>query len=244
MLTNRVVMGSITKGKFDDISGSPGSNMLIGGSMLAGYFGIVPTSELFTGEEISSVCGITDGILQYNNVGWLKFAIDGKIIFKSQKPYRYNLNYSSLVEKNVISGNKVVSKNGNMYKVRLINGALTNPANTSAPDKGAVGSEWNRLMLPIHINAKTQSWYDNVTAGNPTEYWGIDFTDEDLVVNNEVSPNGCYHFCQEVSMANSNSNILRGYYGVSHSSSTHVNNIFPRHGWSPVLELDYPTQGI
>ena len=51
----------------------------------------MPASELFTGAEISSECGITEGTLQFSDVGWLKFAIDGEIIFKSQKTYRHTI---------------------------------------------------------------------------------------------------------------------------------------------------------
>ena len=229
MLANRVRMGA---GRKENTG--PGPNRLIAGTMEEGFFGEVPASELFTGAEISSECGITLGTLQFSNVGWLKFAIDGEIIFKSKKTYRHSISYDHINSKGCVHGETQVSKNGINYKVTLMKGALTDPSNYSASDKGAHGSEWNRLMLPIHIKAKDKSWAfpDNVESDVP--YWGIDFTDADLQVG---SGNGRAHWCQEVGGADAYSRVYRGISGVSYSRFDYSTATSSHLGWSPVLRL-------
>ena len=147
MLADRVRMGSGTKIEV------PGPQELIGGDMNAGFFGEVPASELFTASEIASACGISQGTAQFENEPWLKFAIDGKIIYRPRKAIRHSISWNSINTANCVYGGsegKRVTKNGQTYIVRLMKGALTDPGLYDASDRGAKGSEWNRLMLPIH----------------------------------------------------------------------------------------------
>lgn len=226
MLANRVRMGG--SGSIDL---GPGPSKLIGGDMDAGFFGVVPASELYTGAEISSACGISQGTLQFNDVGWLKFAIDGKIIFKSQKPYRHSINWDHIDSVGAVKGTKQVTKGGNTYKVRLMMGGNGN-ANDAI--NGPKSSEWNKLMLPIHIKAKDQSWAYSSYVNTPTEYWGIDFTDADLLTYSRHVDGG-YHWCQEVYHSDASQRVYRGGMGVSYSYR-YVSMIRVP-GWSPVLEL-------
>ena len=46
-------------------------------------------------------------------------------------------------------GGQQVTIDSNTYRVRVLKGATINPADISATDKDAIGSEWNNLMLPI-----------------------------------------------------------------------------------------------
>lgn len=235
MLADRVRIGR-KKELPDDKTGSPGGAKLIAGDMNAGFFGVVPASELFTGAEISSECGITQGTLQFSDVGWLKFAIDGEIIFKSQKTYRHSISYDHITSKGCVYGEKQVSKNGINYKATLIKGALTDPSAYTDPDRGAKGSEWNRLMLPIHIKAKDKSWaYPDYVEDN-IPYWGIDFTDTDLQTIDSAG-NGSYHWCQEIRGGDVTYRVLRGRYDVSFSSRNTSSSAIPNVGWSPVLRI-------
>ena len=234
MLADRVRMAS---GGGKDTG--PGSKKLIAGDMNAGFFGVVPASELFTGAEISSECGITQGTLQFSDVGWLKFAIDGEIIFRSQKPYRHSISYNHINIKGCVHGETQVSKNGINYKVTLMKGALTDPSNYSASDRGAHGSEWNRLMLPIHVEAKNKDWAYPAYVESDVPYWGIDFTDADLHTHNSHG-SGTYQWCQEVRGGNASFRVYRGGGGVSSSDYGTPSFTGSVPGWSPVLRLVQP----
>lgn len=221
---------------FKTPSDLPGPSDLIAGDMQAGYFGVVPASELFTGAEISSMTGISNGTLQFGDVGWLKFAIDGKIIYKSQKPYRHTISWDNINAKGCVDGTKQITKDGTTFRVRLMKGALTDPGNYPASDRGAKGSEWNRLMLPIHVEAKGKNWAYPAYVESNVPYWGIDFTDADLHTHNSHG-DGTYHWCQEVRSDNASVRSLRGGLGVSYSSSATSSTANAAYGWSPILEV-------
>lgn len=231
--TNQQIVGTPSDG--DDKTGSPGNKNLIAGDMTAGYFGVVPTSELFTGTELALACGITQGTAQFNDVGWLKFAIDGAIIFKSQKTYRHSISWDHIHTVGCVLGTKQVTKSGHTYKVRLMRGALTNPSLYDATDRGAKGSEWNRLMLPIHVQAKDKSWAYPAYVESTIPYWGINFTDVDLHTIDSAG-NGSYHWCQETSNTDATRRVIRGYHDVSYSGYLASSNTTTFRGWSPVLE--------
>ncbi len=250
MLADRVRMGSGRK--FDDNSGSPGSKLLIAGDMNAGFFGEVPASELFTASQIASACGISKGIAQFENEPWLKFALDGKILFRPRKAIRYNISWNSINAANCVyggSGGKRVTKNGQTYIVRLMKGALTDPSLYNATDRGAKGSEWNRLMLPIHEQAIDKSWSHRDLVEKNVPVWSHNFgtgangmyTDADLVTHASYGT-GSYSWCQETRNTDSTMRVYRGANGVAYSFTYVASTETAGTGWSPVLELDYPPQ--
>ena len=214
----------------DDTTGSPGSCKLIAGTMQQGYFGTVPASELFTGTQLSSAVGISQGTVQFDDTPWLKFALDGKILFRPMKAFRHSISWDTINSAGCVFGTKTVSKNGLTYKVRLMKTGLVDPM----PGYDGVnlhGSEWNRLMLPIHIQAKDKSWAYPANVESNVPYWGIDFTDEDLAV---ITVNGRYVWCQETY---SSYRLIRGGYGVSFSNYSSPSSTITGRGWAPVLEL-------
>lgn len=226
---------SATPQAYDDLTGSPGPKNLIAGTMQEGYFGAVPASSFITGDSLASAVGLSAGTSQNSTTDWLKFAYKGKILFVAKKPIRYNLSWDSINTANVVTGAKTTTIQGLSFKVRLFNGALTNPSSTGT-DKGAKGSEWNRLMLPIHAQAADKSWAypDNVESDIPN--WGIGFTDADLLTHNSYG-NGSYSWCQEVYGGDSAYRVLRGDYGVSYSIWSTSSSPNTYCGWRPVLEL-------
>lgn len=231
--TQRVIAEPADK---DDKTGSPGSAKLIDGDMAAGFYGVVPASELYTGTQLASAVGITQGASQFNDAGWLKFSSKGETIFRSMKTFRHSISWDHINSKGCVDGTKKVTLNGITYEVTLMKGTLTNPSLYDAPDRGAFGSEWNELMLPIHINAKTQNWAYPAYVDTPTEYWGTDFTDADLQTHNSHG-DGSYHWCQETPNANASYRVSRGYYGVSASGIYPSSYTDSRVGWSPVLRV-------
>lgn len=223
--------GFTTPSDCDDTSGSPGPCKLIAGTLQQGYFGTVLASELWTGTQLSAAVGISQGTIQFDDTPWLKFALDGKILFRPMKAFRYSINYDAINTAGCVFGTKTVTKNGRTYKVRLMKGANKDPAGGYS---GAINhnSEWNKLMLPIHIQAKDKSWAYPANVEDNVLYWGIDFTDVDLAV---ITVNGRYVWCQEVAESSSY-RLLRGGIGVSYSGSTTPSGTGAYNGWAPVLE--------
>lgn len=233
-----ILIGNSYKAKKgDDNTNAPGPKELIAGDMQAGYFGTVAASEIFTGSEIALACGITQGTLQHDTIVWLKFAYEGKILFRPQKAIRYSISWDHINSMGCVFGIKIVSKNGVNYKVRLMKGSTVDPAVTANNTTNTMtGSEWNGLMLPIHEQAATKAWaYPNYVEGDVPN-WGIGFTDADLLMQSS-NGNGSYVWCQEVSTSNAIHRVYRGGSGVSSVSATSGSSYNASRGWAPVLEV-------
>lgn len=217
---------------------------VVAGDSRYGFFGEVPVTELWSGDELSKLLGVTEGTLQHSNEPWLKFVLDGKIIYKSKKPFRHSISWDQLHAKDLVKGDKIIKdKYGNQYIVRLMRGALTDPSQNNNLDKGAKYSEWNKLMLPIHEQAKNKTWaYPQYVEPEIPSDWGIEYTDEDLVTNSSGGY-GNYQHCLENTISNHANNVLRGNHAITsigdYSSSFAGSTI---RGWSPVLELISPSK--
>lgn len=224
------------KPKNDDWTDAPGSKILKAGTMKAGFFGEVSTSDLISGDELASLIGLTAGTSQFSDEPWLKFALDGDIIFVAKKPFRHTVSWDSINSAGAVFGDKIVKIKGLNYSVSLLRG-LNNSypvGSSNNPSDGVAnhGSEWNRLMLPIHVNAPSSwSYPDNVDS--PTEDWGIDYTDKDLLTHYNHG-DGNYSWCQDTS---GTYRLVRGYGGVSYSLRTTSSNSGSGLGWRPKLKL-------
>lgn len=216
---------------YDDSTGSPGNKILIGGTREAGYFGTVPVSEFITGNALASLVGITAGTSQNSNADWLKFAIDGKIIFSPMKPIRHSISWDQINAANAVFGGKKVTVQGMQFKVRLWKGANSDPA-SNYNGSAVRNSEWNKLMLPIHENAPS-SWAYPDNVNSPTPDWGINLSDVGLATHSTYG-NGSYTWCQET---RGDSRVYRGGLGVSNSASNTASVSTYNYGWRPVLEL-------
>ncbi len=210
----------------------PGETVPIAGDTNYGFFGEVFPDDLINGEYLATKLGLTSGIIQNTGENWLKFALDGKTLFVAKKTLRYSISWDQINAVNAIFGDRTIEIKGHTYKIRLLKTGLVDPMSSSS---GAVlhGSEWNKLMLPIHIKAKDKSWAyaNNVETDLP--YWGIDYTDEDLITHNSFG-NGSYSWCQETY---SSSRLTRGGDGVSGSGGSNSSYSGSNGGWRPVLEL-------
>lgn len=237
MLADRVRMGI---GRCTKLG--PGPQKLIGGNTDAGYFGIVPASELITGDALATLVGISAGTPQFSNEGWLKFYWQGIVEFVAKKPIRYGISWTNINNANCASGEVTQIVLGKFtYKVRLMSGLGPYGSETNYKGTGNYGSEWNELMLPIHVNAPS-NWgapgtqnYSNVDI--PTNDWGVGFTDSDLHTD-QMLGNGASSWCQEMAF-DQYRHLTRGYDGVA-SANFNANNdgvAYPVLGWRPVLEL-------
>lgn len=218
----------------DDRTEAPGNKNLLGGTMQAGYFGIVSVNDLINGDALASLVDISDGISQFSNEGWLKFAYKNNIQFIAKKPIKSAIKYNSLISANCVDGSKTIKINGLTYKVRLMKGANIDPVTDVDDGSQFHNSEWNKLILPINNKTKNRSWLKPENVENDIEYWGIDFTEEDLYTHYSCG-NGSSTLCQEISL---NGRICRGgFFGIAYSAEANVGFNGGSYGWRPVLEL-------
>ena len=249
-----------------DPTGSPGPAVLQAGDEQAGYFGLVPASELFTGLELASELGISQGTSQFDNVDYIKYMYEGKVRFRPLKSFRHSISWDYLYDAGAVyaTGSTIsageqwmidnddgrarvaqdaqVSKDGVTYKVGLMNVAEEDPTNSyDDPDRGVRGSEWNAIILPLHANAPSSFAYPEY-ADDPTPDWrhatpnGTGFTDEDLHTDNSYG-DGTYQWGQETRDTSAGSRMFRGYSGASSASNSYSYNMSSNYGWLPRLEV-------
>lgn len=205
---------------------------LIAGDMEAGFYGEVPASEFITGDALASAIGLTAGTAQNSNEPWLKFALNGKTLYVAKKHFRHTISWNNINAAGAMYGTKTVAIGGKTYKVRLLKTSLIDPMSDPFDWAEVIGSEWNKLMHPIHVKAGTQSWSRNQGVDPDVVNWGINYTDVDLETSVYSS------ICQE----KQGTNIIwgRGHPGIDNdaSSAAYSSPSFTSdRGWRPCLEL-------
>ncbi|MDU7115059.1 MAG: dihydrodipicolinate synthase family protein, partial [Peptoniphilus harei] len=200
------------------------------------YFGTDDEKMFIYYNELAKKVGITAGTSQNSNGGWLKFAYMGKVEFVAKKTIRYGISWNSINNANAVTGKKTIDIGGKTYKIRLMKGKTEGKQSDSNSYQGDInkGSEWNKLMLPIHQKAPSNWSYKN-NVNSPTENWNVGYTDNDLFTNSSAG-NGSYSWCQEYGESTSY-RVCRGYGGVSYASSNYPSLGNNHCGWRPVLEL-------
>ena len=214
----------------------PGSTDLVAGTPGAGFYGEIPSTQLITGTTLASQVGVTEGTA-ITDAGWLKFSLDGRVLYVSKKPLRHSISWDHLQSKGVVTGTKTITIGGEVYKVRLLSGANTNPstaANGSFDHPGTHGCEWNRLMY--RVSAKPFGNSNNILASEGiTEGDWASYSEADLVTHSSGG-NGSYSWCQETGTTGA-TRVCRGNYGVSHLNQYTSSSSAADFGWRACLEL-------
>ena len=229
----------------------PGPQTLIGGytdpnnpSRQHGFFGEVPSEELISGDALASAIGLIAGTSYYSIIPWLKFYIDGKIVYVPKKSLRRNISWQAIYQAGAVYGDGTtglhpadtpvvqdaqVAIGADTFKVMLIRGANSNPtANVTDYDHPTThGSEWNRLFY----NIATTTY--STKPSQEGEQWAT-YTDQDLGM---ISENARLSWCIEQHGYGATSRVLRGTFGVSYLSWDTVTVPGAYSGWRPRLEL-------
>lgn len=214
----------------------PGPKKLIGGNLQAGFYGEVPTSDFITGDELARMIGLTAGRSQYSDEPWLKFSYLGKTEFVAKKTFRHSISWDTLDKANAVFENRTIKIGDHTYKVRLPKGKSEGKQDDISSAYGSInhGSEWNKLMLPIHKNAPS-NWANKDNVNSPTENWNVGYTDADLFTYPSAGA-GTYSWCQEYG-SNISYRLFRGITDVSSSGHSYPSRDYSYLGWRPVLEL-------
>ncbi|MFA5623281.1 MAG: hypothetical protein WC981_03570 [Candidatus Dojkabacteria bacterium] len=231
----------------------PGPQTLIGQytdpnnpSRQHGFFGEVASDEFISGDALASAIGLIAGISQNSTTSWLKFYIDGGIIYVPKKPIRHTVSWQDIYQAGAVYGDNTtglhpagtarvqdtqVTIGEDTYKVMLLKGANSNPVTDEYGYDVAAshGSEWNRLFY----NIATTIYSDK--ASQEGDQW-VEYTDDDLGTwfFEDV---GAYNWCIEQSVAETNCRVIRGHSGVSYLLRLTVTNAHVNYGWRPKLEL-------
>lgn len=225
----------------------PGPSELIAGTMEAGFFGEVTSEELLTYEDLATQIGLSVGTSQFNEESlWLKFFLDGRVMYVAKKTARNNLPWSQIQAVNaVFEGGAQVTVGPHTFDVTLLRGANSDPT-VQGEDNLWVGydtdlshgSEWNRLMYPIHSGTHISSNNPSVHGDPATAPFGswVAYNDTDLLVHRDGG-NGSRTWCQEVNGDSPSYRVYRGYYGVSLLSRFTASQSTSNSGWRPCLRL-------
>lgn len=131
-----------------DYSGLPGSNTLIGGDMVGGYFGEVAAVDLISGEDLCDAIGLTAGTLQESDAGWLKYYNNSEIIYVAKRTFRYAISWNDINAVGAIFGDKKIAIGNHVYAVRALS-----------------TGEWGKLIYPVHVNYGTWASFTDAELG-------------------------------------------------------------------------------
>lgn len=213
----------------------PGHSKIIAGGLVEGdgFYGEVSSAEtgLWTGDELAIELGLTAGTSQYSNEPYLKFQLDGsEILYVPKKPFRNNITGNAIQAVNAIHGDRIIEKDGFRYAVTLLKGAgcILDIGNVLQGHEisWTHGSEWNRLMHPVHENFR-------LLNQQSTQQWGH-YTDSELLTHRDFG-SGSYSWCQE--SFDSGRRVMRGYDGFSYASINDSSVATSLRAWRPALRL-------
>jgi hypothetical protein len=164
-------------------------------------------------------------------------------------PYRNNVSWDHINAVTAVYGDRIETIGSHDYRVRLIQGATTDPTattyGTSCADDPGLDSEWNELFYRIHTAVPTcsdvtvgmEGGYSTTRHGGPQSAganWA-EYTNTQTGVLTSLN-NGSMCLTQETDGGNTARRVFRGSglaIWITYTSSTSNSNI----GWRPVLEL-------
>ncbi|HCF71936.1 MAG TPA: hypothetical protein DER33_10220 [Syntrophomonas sp.] len=197
--------------KPDDYRGSPGGQLLTHGNMTnGGYFGRY--TGIVTGNALAAAVGTSIGTSQIylnNNIDWVKFGYEGKILFIARKPIRRAISWNDLNNIGCVYGTKQVTFDGITYKCRLVRLRDADPGVTNGRD------------ITLLANVRLSIW-DNLT-------------DDELHFNQSGDDTGRYSWAQET--VEGNSQHCYSFTAPGGGSTVAKNDRGTWFGWRPVLEV-------
>ena len=137
-----------------------------------GYFGRVNSKDFISYNNLCDMLDFHEGELM-KNAGWLLFWYKGSVLFISQHTVRYNLSWDSIIEHNLVYGERSVDIGNNNYSVML-------PTGGNKKNNGE-GSMWDDLIFKVHEEYRI---WDKLS-------------DEDLNINWSKCTVGTSSWCQE-----------------------------------------------
>ena len=146
-----------------DFSNVPGNKEVITGTPEYGFFGEVSSEELISGDDLCNLLGLTAGVSQNSDAGWLKVIDGDKMLLIAKQTLRHSISWNDINAVESVFG-RIVAIDGIKYSSRLLSNV-----------------EWNSFMYPLHIdhpeNAPAWAEYTDCdllvrsTCGNGSYSW-------------------------------------------------------------------------
>ena len=212
----------------------------------------INTTGHFQGDETSgmdyadTVCSVGDTVVLK---GWSNGANNGEFTVDNITDFKITLSGGTLVDESdnklgaiyektkAVNQNATVEIDGITYRVRLMKMADHDPLDSyDNSDRDLIGpnSEWNNLILPLMLQAKTGNWNYPQYAGT-VEDWNVHLTDLDMILHYTLGT-GSRRWGQEVSDKTSWRRVFRGHYGASYGIASHSFYVTSYYSFAPVLE--------
>jgi len=202
------------------------------------FLGEVPSDEFIDGKSLANHIGLTEGRLCNVVAPWLKFILDGNIVYVPMKPLMHSVTWNAITNCGAIfehEGATIDIGNSN-YDITLLRGLNKQ----YSPNERYYGfdivdthnSEWNRLMYSIHSGMHT----DNDNPSNPSvpyAQWAT-YSDSELVTHCECG-DGSAIWTQEI--LDDNIRLNRGSNGVTVVYGSSATYTMCDLGWRPALRL-------
>lgn len=118
-----------------DYSTLPGPKVLTKGDLKLGYYGVTTAAELITGEALLLAMGLSDGVLQHSEAGWLKYAHDNSLKYVAKKAILNSISWNAINANGAVWGDRMVEIDGMLFAVSLLS-----------------TQEWDKLIYPVHVD--------------------------------------------------------------------------------------------
>ena len=204
------------------------------------FLGEVPSDEFIDGKSLANHIGLTEGRLCNVVAPWLKFILDGNIVYVPMKPLMHSVTWNAINECGAVFENEgaTINVGGENYDITLLRGVNRNCIISGRYYGWDMDfthtSEWNRLMYPIHSGIHT----DNDNPSNPSvpyAQWAT-YSDVDLTVYHGTG-NGTVTWVQEAQNTDTTFRFIRGGNGVTYVRSSTTTLANSNIGWRPALRL-------
>lgn len=243
MFESLLSAGGVNSGATSDLG--PGPKIVLAGNTTNGFFGEMKQSELFSSEQMSGMGNLTEGTILTNPDTvpmWLKFAIDGKILYVAKQQLRTLISWNALYNAGLVYGTKdrgkypigagveqfkVVRKyeNGQPWYLfpRLLTGFDADPTTTPVTSAQMDASEYSKTLGRICSAAN----------GGIAEKWA-NYTAGQISSVSQMSA-----WVQETSVQNVVNAMLRGQHTVLTTGAPYAKDYVATNfaSWRPVLEL-------
>lgn len=198
----------------------------------------MPNNELITMSNLTTQLGVTQGTDQNLDTPWLKFYLDGRIIYVAKKTIRHSISYDHLSDLGLVNGSKVITIDNLQYRVGLLGGIdddYTGAVTDDYNQPWTMRSEWTRLMYNVASD-------DGITTvaqkqGQIGDNW-ISYPQDNSTNGLNISAgDGCFSWTKEINPANSSQAVTRGGSSVADVDSDASSDAGSYVGWRPMLEL-------
>jgi len=204
------------------------------------FLGEVTSNGFIDGESLANHIGLTEGVLCNVDKPWLKFILDGNIIYVAKKPLMHSVSWDAINSCGAVFENEGanIDINSDTYDITLLRGFKGNIDSNKELygfDKYEThNSEWNRLMYPIHSGVHTDA--NNPSSPSiPYVQWAS-HTDRDLGVHYTLE-RGTATWVQETQNTDASIRFLRGSLGVTYVTRATSTAAYGNFGWRPALRI-------